>query len=131
MRLLCVGVNLINSYNLKLNIFSINSVSCSSLLYFCSCSLSVGVVKVIWLQLFWPLCEKWSKKAQNTSIVLALSPIFFLTKYWNHRFLAAFLTKISMELCFCSLYTLSFLILCCGLYEFNALLVCYCYTCPW
>lgn len=92
-RLFLFGVNVVNGYNLKQIIFSINSVSCSSLLCFCSCSLSAYVVKVIWLQLFWPLCEKWSKKAQNTSIFLALPPFSLSPSTWITVSLLLFLLK--------------------------------------
>lgn len=129
-RLFLFGVNVVNEHNLKQIIFSINSVSCSSLLCFCSCSLSAcceSHLTATLLTFLW----KMEQKGTEHFYFLGIAPIFSLTKYLNNCFLAAFLTKISMGLWFCSLHTLYFLILWCGLYEFNALLVCCCYTCTW
>lgn len=107
------GVNLINPCNLKQINFSINSVSWSSLF------LPLFLLSFCWWCVFCLIAadlfvKKWSKKAQNASVFLALS-IFFPTGYWNNSFLAALLTNISMELWVYSLHTLLFLILWCDL----------------
>lgn len=111
------GVNLISPCNLKQINFSINSVSCSSLFLplfllpfclWCACCLIAADLFV----------KKWSKKAQSTSVFLALS-IFFPTGCWNiYGTVGLFFPYIT----FSHFVMWPFWIF---------LYVCCCYTCPW